>query len=351
MGHPFIENDNPIWKFMPTSSCGFKPSTGSDCTYCGCTEIFVIDGLATCSSCRSIVERMIDYGAEWRFFSGDADRNGGGTAANPTRCCPPANALIPTMGCIVGGSGGQNRVVREASPGTVVLTNRAMGDTGPVASPLKSNDVQRYHFWNSMSYRERSLCSVFEQLSMVALRSGIPHIILEEAKHLYKNASALKVTRGDNRKALIACSMYIACKLNKVPRSTKEIAVIFDMDSRIITRGCKLFQDAMDVPSESSRAEDYVRRFCSKLRMDATEREFTERIVECAVDMDIVCDFIPTSIVSGAIHMASVELDIGISKKEIGLVCHISVVTLMKCYKRLNEFREEILRRVDGGGA
>jgi transcription initiation factor TFIIIB Brf1 subunit/transcription initiation factor TFIIB len=355
-----IDIDNPIWAIV--NSCKTftdePPSADTMCSHCN--QSFApstIDGLVTCSGCNSVLGRLIDYGAEWRYYTSET-ANGGGV--NTTRCCPPSNILLPTLGSIItngcynNNSGNRNTFSTQTHGKTHLLLNNKLVEGGEGGGedqqdpPVKSgSDAYRYHMWSSMSYRERSLCSVFEHLSLIALRNGIPHIILEEAKCLYKKVSAIKITRGDNRKALVACSMYMACKFNKVPRNTKEIAELFCIPSRVITRGCKLFQQAIDIDIESSRPDDYIRRFCSRLHMDSTEREFTEHIVNRADNLDIVCDFIPTSVVSGAIYMTAVELNVSLSKKDIASVCHISEMTLMKCYRRLIAHRDALIDGLD----
>ena len=350
-------NDDHMWEeigmFTNASTLQIGNSlissvSSSLCKHCGDARVTVMDGLFTCSTCSTVVDRIIDYGAEWRYYGAESDRN----AVNTTRCCPPANSLIPTIGSVMHYTN-HGRQQQTGMRVTILLNNdktavehAATVAASPPTTTHKQDPfmhVQKYQMWNAMTYRERTLCSVFEQLSLVALQHGIPQIILEEAKSLYKRASLTKVTRGDNRKALIACSMYMACKLNKVPRSSKEIAEIFGMDSRILTRGYKLFQEAIDMEIETSTPEDYIRRFCSRLKMDPTELFFTEQIVQRANDMEIVCDFIPTSVASGAIYMSNIELKIGMQKKDVAQVCHISQLTMLKCYKRLVEYRTDLL--------
>eukprot|EP00798_Chlamydomonas_sp_ICE-L_P001861 gene1861-33276_t len=277
------------------------------CVFCNSRHIALLDGMVTCQECHSVVDRIIDYGAEWRFFDTVSDGGGVGTGPNMTRCCPPSNSLIPTLGSVIG-SGAQS-----STPSTTTL---AMGGR---AKQRSCTDIQRYHFWNSMTYKERTLCSVFEQLAAIALRNGIPQIILEEAKGVYKKASSVKVTHGDNRKAIITCSMYMACKLNHVPRSCKEIGELFGVSSKIVIRGCMLIESRVDdLKVSTSRPEDYIRRFSSKLQMDEIERAFTQHIVDNIVESDLVCDFMPTSVAAGALYMTNLELNVGLSHAHFG---------------------------------
>eukprot|EP00798_Chlamydomonas_sp_ICE-L_P009576 gene9576-12161_t len=283
------------------------------CVFCNSRHIALLDGMVTCQECHSVVDRIIDYGAEWRFFGTVSDGGGVGTGRNMTRCCPPSNSLIPTLGSVIGFG------AHSSTPSTTTL---AMGGR---AKQRSCTDIQRYHFWNSMTYKERTLCSVFEQLAAIALRNGIPQIILEEAKGVYKKASSVKVTRGDNRKAIITCSMYMACKLNHAPRSCKEIGELSGVSSKIVIRGCKLIESRVDdLEVSTSRPEDYIRRFSSKLQMDEIERAFTQHIVDNIVESDLVCDFMPTSVAAGALYMNNLELNVGLLRADIAQACYLS---------------------------
>eukprot|EP00798_Chlamydomonas_sp_ICE-L_P002749 gene2749-12619_t len=49
------------------------------CVFCNSRHIALLDGMVTCQKCHSVVDRIIDYGAEWRFFGTVSD--GGGDVA------------------------------------------------------------------------------------------------------------------------------------------------------------------------------------------------------------------------------------------------------------------------------
>ena len=61
----------------------------------------------------------------------------------------------------------------------------------------------------------------------------------------YKLLDEAQISRGTNRKGLIAACIYIACKKRNVPRSAKEIAEIYDLKVNEMTRGCKKFLEIM----------------------------------------------------------------------------------------------------------
>jgi transcription initiation factor TFIIB len=325
-----IDVDDPAWDLVRTFGSERAGSAADDevskrpgdasCEYCVDSVVHLIDGNWTCTGCFSIVGRFIDASAEWRYYGADDARG-----ADPTRCCPPANELLPTLGCVVGKlrQGPSSRGGHDAS------------EAGRL--------VQRYQMWNSLTYRERTLCGVFDLLAANAAQFGLPSCILEEAKTLYKKVSDAKISRGENRCALIASSLYMACKSNRVPRSIKEIAAMFSIRVGAMTKGCRLFQQILHMDLNSSSPADFVGRFCSKLGMDAGSTALTKWVIDRADELAVVCESTPPSVVAGAIHMVCLELGLAPSKKEIGDACMISPVTICKCYKRMLPFKDELL--------
>ena len=63
---------------------------------------------------------------------------------------------------------------------------------------------------------------------------------------MYKKVSETKISRGENRKGIIASCIFIACKkFDKCARSNKEIAEIFKIEPTNMTKGFKKFNEIM----------------------------------------------------------------------------------------------------------
>ena len=282
------------------------------CHLCGSYELIADDGEHLCTSCHAVLGRVIDIGAEWRFYGADDNRSD-----DPTRCGMPTNELLPksSIGSVFGGSRGNSR---------------------------DSHRIRMYQMWNSMPYWERTLYNVFEQLTSKTANHGIQSKILDDAKVLYKKVSEKKISRGDNKEGLIASCVYYACLLNKVPRSTKEIASMFHIDPNVLTKGNARFQDLLKLNVECTGADDFVCRFGSKLNMDWNDIQKCKELAKKLDDLEIVSENAPTSVAAGTIFYYCMEHKIDFSKKQIAEVCRVSEVTIMKCYKRLLKYKHLI---------
>ena len=162
-------------------------------------------------------------------------------------------------------------------------------------------------------------------------------------QNLYKTLSESRISRGDNRSGLIASSIYMSCKRNKVPRTAKEIAKIFNLKNTTMTKGCKKFQDIMKIHLASTSAEDFIERFCSKLNLSTEIREMCKNIIQKSIELNIVSSNTPPSLAAATIYMCVDITKTNVTKKEISMICEISQVTLLKCYKKMYEYRSLIL--------
>ena len=335
------------------------------CEACETDEHINVEGeTVICKRCGSVFENLLDQGPEYRWFNGD-DRG-----SDPTRVGAPQNPLLP-----------------ESSLGTTMLLRKNHGNA--------MRKIKRYHTWNLMPYRERNLWGIFEGLHVRAINAGIGVGVLEEAKRLYAQVSALCVCRGTQKEALLAACLYESLKRSGTPRRPKDIAVVFQINLRHVTKGLKQFANLLNMDErlgvrapatsaptttttaatavvaataavvdqpvniESRRAkwdtisrstttfEHYIEPFVSKLEaprnMTGTLIVLSRQICSRADEMGICPENTPPSLTAAALALACSALSIEKTIQEIAGVCDISVVTLHKCLKRLDVWRQKLL--------
>ena len=276
-----------------------------------------------CKNCGTVTDLIYDCNAEWRYYGNEDSKS-----SDPTRCGMPTNELLP-----------------ESSYGSTI--SYKYGES------YEMKRIRNYHSWHAMPYKERSLFNVFDSLTSTAKGNGITPCIIQEAKILYKKISEHKISRGANRKGIIASCIYKACKIKNVPRSHKEIANIFKIDITHMTRGCKRFDEIINEQDTQedkvisnmtgSQSIDFINRFCSKLNIGKEIMDICIHVCEKAEEYSLVSENTPPSIAAGSIFLVCSLLGIEIIKKKISTICKISEVTISKCYKKLLKYHEHLL--------
>ena len=206
------------------------------------------------------------------------------------------------------------------------------------------NKIGMYQRWNSMPYAERSLYKVFVTIDSKCQSNALPKVISETAKSLYKILSGAKISRGSNRTGIIAACVFNACKECGAPRSPNELASIFAIDPKVMTKGCKNYTEIIRLSKtdmsrvhniKSINLDDFITRFSHNLQLDDKHIRQINHISYLCQDLHLISDNTPPSMASGCIYLYVKVLKLEISKKDISDVCKISEVTINKCAKKL----------------
>jgi transcription initiation factor TFIIIB Brf1 subunit/transcription initiation factor TFIIB len=210
-----------------------------------------------------------------------------------------------------------------------------------------------------MPYREKSLLQVIERIQDKCKKYNINQPIIDSAKNLYKKISDCKHTKGKrkgknmiirciNRRSMIAACVFYACKLQKEPRSPKELADIYDLDVKHVNRGCKKFNDYIDLSSiffeiKISQSTDFIERYAKKLNLDKKFIDITKNISTNIHKLKLVTTHEPTSVAAGCLLLVSNEWHLDLQKKDISEIFGISDVTISKTYRKIFQYKKIII--------
>ena len=318
--HINIHNDAP----QQYQTDDNKPRDCNQCITCKDSELIYDSGAYYCSSCGMFQKKILNQKHQYNNYYNDNN-------VNPCRVGSATNILLP-----------------KSSLGSIISKRNTC---------YNYNKMAKYNSWNSMPYKERSQWKIFTEITSACNKNKLPKIIIEDSKIYYKHLSENIISRGSNRKGLIAACVYNACKKQKVPRSCKEIAEIFNIKLKEITKGCKKFNELWRLVNtnsnlnknntfnRSSNPLDYIDRFCSKLNIPVDLKFIAEIIAIKAItsEYNIVNDNTAPSISAGSIYLVCILFNYNITKKIISDVSKISEVTISKCYKKLHMYKTKLL--------
>lgn len=325
--------------FTETKQESSKQTEKTECICTGCGSLVEktdIDEVIECVNCGEVVERILDASAEYRFF-GSEDRS----SVDPCRVGAPIDMRFPA-----------------STLGTIILHHSS---GGPATAGRAMAKIRRYHTWNMIPYKERSLLQVFEQYALTATNFGINIRAIDTAKQLYIQLVEHCDRRGMSRNCVVASSIYAALKMVGEPRKPKEIADMFHLTTGQFTKAFKYFQEVLALARQrgqisdtlapanqaSTRASDYITHPLSKLpvsRAHYADIQFTAiQVANKAEDILISPENMPPSLAAGVLafvlqRMGYKEIPIA----RIASVCNVSEGTLSKCLKRLEVAAEKL---------
>jgi len=226
-----------------------------------------------------------------------------------------------------------SELLPESNTGSVIQTNY-------ISNP-NMRLISRLNLYNGIPYKVRSLLIVFNKISEHCLRHNISKRIINESQSLYKLISAYKISRGNNRTGLIAACIFIACKNSGSPRSSSEVAIIMEVEKKIITRGIKNLQDIIKINklcikrinNERVTAIDLIDRICNNLHI-ITYKDINEIKIQCNYFTDTfnkeLSSCTPPSLAASIINYYVLYNNLKIDKQTISKESNVSVVTIQK---------------------
>lgn len=308
---------------IQTIEQGFSDKdNGKFCKKCNTSDHMAEDesqGIIVCTGCGTILSEIFDDNAEWRQYGGDDGKEG------YVRCGQTTNFFLP-----------------QSSLGTTIAcSNRSK--------------VKILHGWSAMPYKERSLNIVLKEIQSKCRAVGIMKCIEDDAKILYKNISESKhlygknkgktvIIRGSNRKSLIAACVFFACKRKGKTRSPKEIAKLFDLKYKSVTKGCKLFQKLVKLKhlqydTKISNPEHFITRYCRDLHITNEYINQAMKIAKNIQKLNLASMHTPFSVATGSILLI-VDLNrLNIERKTIAKKFGVSEVTVIKTYKKIEQYK------------
>lgn len=268
-----------------------------------------------CSDCGIEIDNIVDETPEWNSFEGKGSDN---------RCGLPTNIFFPS-----------------SSLGTVI--------NAPGYSKVKM-----LKSWDQMPYKEKSLADVLNEIDTKCKKYKISKAVIDNAKILYrnlrnvKNADKTMIIRGINRKQIIGACFYFGAILQKSPRSSREVADIFDLDIKQVSKGCRKFLKIMKdnfivYDIKPSHGSDFVERFGTKLKLPKDVISLAKTIATNSTKLDFTIEHNSVSVASASMLLSAHIYDYKINKKEICDMFKISDVTIMKAYSKIYPYKSIII--------
>jgi transcription initiation factor TFIIB len=268
-----------------------------------------------CTSCGLVVsERSADRGPEWRAFTAE-ERNAKARTGAPMRLTIADKGLSTTIDW-------RNK---DASGRPLTSNTRAA--------------IYRMRKWHIRTRvhgsQHRNLGIAMSEMERLSSQLGIPRDARETAALIYRKALAKRLVRGRSIEAVVAASIYLACRIHRIPRRLDEVVAEAKIDRKQMGQAVRLviYQVNVNVPLAS--AKDLIPRLSSDLGLEGrTVRKATE-IVKNARKQRITIGKDPGGIAGAALYIAGILEEDRRTQREVAKVSRVTEVTIRNRYKEL----------------
>jgi transcription initiation factor TFIIB len=302
---------------MESKSTSFDEPEEKSCPVCRSQDT-VYDshrGEVIFSQCGLVLtSKVIDSGPEWRAFDNDQRER-------RTRVGAPMTFTIHDQGL-----------------STIIDWKNKDFSGKEIPSRLRSQ-IYRLRRWQSRirvsDATERNLTFALSELDRMSSVLGLPKNLRESAAKIYRSAVKNHLIRGRSIEGVAAASLYAACRMCKIPRTLQEISECARVDKKEIGRSYRFVASKLNLSSNPTKANDYIARFVSELKLSSAVAKKAEEIIKIAERKGLTSGRGPTGVAAAAIYVASIFYRERRTQRDIARVSQVTEVTVRNRFKEL----------------
>ncbi len=299
---------------------GERSSRGIDrktCLSCG-GNFFTKDrtrGERVCTSCGLVAsDHTFDKGPEWRAFTAEEKRARERTGAPMTF-----------------------RIADKGLSTTIDWRNKDA--SGRSITGQRRAAFYRMRKWHIRSRARgnnyRNLTSAMSEMDRLASQLAVPRDTQETSALIYRKALKKKLVRGRSIDAVVAASVYLACRIHRIPRRLSEIAIESRATRKEVGQSVRLVLSRLDVNVPVASARDLIPRLSSDLGFKGeTVKKATEIIVR-ARKSGITIGKDPGGIAGAALYIAGILEEDRRTQRDVASAARVTEVTIRNRYKDL----------------
>ncbi len=295
----------------------FDPN--SNCKRCGKSSLLTDaeTGEQFCAKCGFVIsEKSQASGPEWRSFQKDG-------RPDPSRTGAPTSLTIHDRGL-----------------STVINPQNKDASGKPLSTSMRST-IERLRTWDRRSQAhesvDRNLRQALTELNRLKDKLAISANVLEKAAYIYRKGMEKNLARGRSISAMIAASLYAACRETETPRTLNDVADAANIKRKDISRCYRLLHKELELKMPVVDSIQLIARISSKLaitektKRDAAKvlREIQERKESSGKD--------PMGLAAAGLYLACVENEVFITQRDLAEAAGVTEVTIRNRYKSLRE--------------
>lgn len=187
---------------------------------------------------------------------------------------------------------------------------------------------------------EKNISQALMLMDDIVAKLDLPDSIKEEAARIYREAAQKGLTRGRSIEAMVAASLYAACRRHKVPCSIDEIIRYLksahETDiKREVTRSYRLIVRDLNITIPVIEPERFIYRIASALNLPEQVVVDAIKIVMEAKKRGVSSGKDPSGLAAAALYLAAFKHGFRKTQKEIAQVAGVTEVTVRNRYKEI----------------
>jgi len=291
----------------------FNPN--SNCSRCGKKSLLTdeVTGEQFCGKCGYVI-------------SGKVDESG------------PERGSYSTQGGVDTTRTGSPISLTRHDKGLATVINPANRDaTGkPLSASMKST-ITRLRTWDSRSQfqasADRNLRVALNELNRLKDKLAISSSVLEKAAYIYRKAMDKQLVRGRSISALIAASLYAACRDTETPRTLKDLAEAANVTRKEISRCYRLLHKELELKMPVVDPIQCIARISSNVKVTEKTKRYAAKVLKETQKRQESSGKDPMGLAAAALYFSCVKNGVSITQRDLAEAAGVTEVTIRNRYK------------------
>lgn len=294
--------------------------SGQSCPQCFGTKLVTDEnvGEVVCDSCGLVIEDvMLNKSPEWRAFTLEDKqaRRRNGSPISYARFDKGLNTTISGF--------------KDAS--------------GHALSTKAKRRMYRLRKWHMRSTihesRDRNLLQAMSELQILSEKLHVSSGTKELAAVMYRKALDENLIRGRSIATITAASLYVACRLNKTPKTLRDIVEVSSRSRGEVSKAYRLIVKTLKIEMPSHDALSYVSSFGEKAHVSGKVQGVAFKLLRMAKRRRVTMGKDPSGVAAAVLYIAGQLEGENVTQKEIAQAAGVTEVTVRN---RKNEIMKKL---------
>ena len=288
------------------------------CPRCGKNNL-VTDGElgeVFCGKCGFVIdEKISDNGSERMFSDSTVNKSRAGDKTSLTRHDQGLSTII-------------NPINKDAS--------------GKPLSPSMKSSLSQLRKLNNRSTShnsiDKNLKQALNELLKMKEKLSLSDSVSEKAAYIYRKVLERKLVRGHSITAMIASSLYAACRETETPRTLKEVSSTINITKKELSGCYRLIVKELDLRMPIINSVSCIAKIASNVDLSEKTKRYAMNILKQAEKEQILSGKDPMGLAASALYLASIVTMESITQRTMADASGVTEVTIRNRCKNLKKF-------------
>ena len=208
------------------------------------------------------------------------------------------------------------------------------------SNPFNKGQWYRLRKWDTEQKQKgvnRNLAYALNELEKISDKLEVTDKVKIDSVKVYTDSVEHEILKGRSVETIIYSSIYISCRLNRLPFSAGDISSLCNIKVKQLLGTSKLICKECDIKLPLMSAKDYIPRYCELLNVSDTVMDRAITLCDEADDEGLVNGKAPTTVAAASIYLSSVIMGQKVTQRSVADVVGVSDVAIRKLCKVLKE--------------